>query len=296
MTGTCARRPAEFPAASSLKMRGCSLPLGGRTLVMGILNLTPDSFYDGGRHREPSSGLDHARRLLRDGADIIDVGGESSRPGAEPVDAVEEWRRIGPVVAELAAAGAVVSVDTCKAAVADMALAAGAAMINDISGGTFDPDLHRVTAAFGAGLVIMHIQNTPRNMQAAPAYTDLMGEIRDFLRRRAEAAMAAGVAPEAIVVDPGIGFGKRPEHNLEILARLGEIRSLGFPVLVGASRKSFIGHVTGLPPDERLEGSLGAAAAAVMHGADILRVHDVRETSRIVAVVDAILRAGGRKP
>ncbi len=263
---------------------------------MGILNLTPDSFYDGGRHRGPSAGLDHARRMLEEGADIIDVGGESTRPGAEPVDAAEEWRRIGNVVGELAAAGAVVSVDTCKAAVAGKALSAGASMVNDISGGTFDPDMHRMAAGFGAGLVVMHIQGTPRDMQASPSYLDLMGEIRDFLRRRAEAAAAAGVNPAAIFVDPGIGFGKKPEHNLEILARLGEIRSLGYPVLIGASRKSFIGHVTGLPSDERLEGSLGAAAAAVMNGADMLRVHDVRETSRAVAVVDAVVRSGERKP
>jgi len=271
-----------------LILRERRLELGKRTLVMGILNVTPDSFYDGGRHSRSIPALHRADAMAAEGADIIDVGGESTRPGAEAVPAEEEWRRIGPVVEHLVRESRVVSVDTYKAEVARRALEAGAHLINDISGGTMDKSIHRVAAEHGAGLVVMHIRGTPRTMQKSPSYGDLVGEITGFLRRQTEAAGRAGVSRRSLIIDPGIGFGKRPEDNLEIIGRLSLFRNLDYPLLVGPSRKSFIGHLTGLSPDERLEGSLGAAAAAAIYGADIIRVHDVKETVRLLAVVDPI--------
>lgn len=258
---------------------------------MGILNVTPDSFYDGGRYMDPGQALSKGLEMAEQGADILDVGAESTRPGAEPVDPREEWRRLGPIVGCLAQKGLAVSVDTYKADVARLALEAGAAMVNDISGGTMDPELPTVAASFGAALVVMHIRGTPRTMQVDPRYDDLMGEICGFLAGRAEAAVIAGVAPDSIVIDPGIGFGKKPEHNLEILMNLDRLRELGYPVLVGASRKSFIGLLTGEPPEGRLAGSIAVAAAAALHGAELVRVHDVRETRAALAVADALRRS-----
>ncbi len=275
-----------------LRLRDHTLTIGGRTLLMGILNVTPDSFYDGGRHDTAEKALERALLMASDGADIIDVGGESTRPASLPVDPGEEWRRVGPVIGELVARGIVVSVDTCKSTVARLALEAGAVLVNDISGGTMDERLFTVAAQYGAGLVITHIQGTPKTMQREPHYTNVMEEIARFLAGQAGAAQCAGVRPESVIVDPGIGFGKLPEHNLHIIRHLAKLSDLGYPVMVGHSRKSFIGHVTGLPPEERLEGSLGAAAAAAIYGADILRVHDVKETSRLLAVLDAIRRSG----
>ena len=269
-------------------LRERRLELGKRTLIMGILNVTPDSFFDGGRYREPILALRRADALAAEGADIIDVGGESTRPGAEAVPDDEEWLRIAPVIKHLVKEDRVVSVDTYKAEVARRALEVGAHLINDISGGTMGKDLHRVAARYGAGLVVMHIQGTPRTMQKSPSYRDLMGEIIEFLRRQTGAARAAGVHPRSLIIDPGIGFGKNLEDNLEIIGRLSILKSLAYPIMVGPSRKSFIGHLTGLSPDERLEGSLGAAAASAMYGADIIRVHDVGETARLLAVVDPI--------
>lgn len=276
-----------------LRLLDHSLTVGGRTLIMGILNVTPDSFYDGGRHARIEDALSAAAQMADNGADIIDVGGESTRPGAEPVNAREEWRRIGPVVTKLASRGLIVSVDTYKSEVAKLALEAGASLINDISGGTMDTDLAGIAASFGAGLIIMHIKGTPRNMQDDPVYGNLMGEIFQFLSGRAAAALDAGVKSESIIVDPGIGFGKKLEHNLEIIRHLSILKKLPYPLLVGASRKSFIGAVTGCPVESRLEGSIGAAAAAVLNGADILRVHDVAETAQAAAVVDAIMHGIG---
>ncbi len=271
-----------------LVLRGRSLEVGRRTLIMGILNVTPDSFYDGGRHNGTGAALEAAARMSKEGADIIDVGGESTRLGAEAVSPEEEWRRIGPVIGSLVDAGMTVSVDTWKSETARKALEAGAHLVNDISGGTLDPDLQRTVASFDAGLVVMHIQGIPGTMQADPSYTDLMGEILDFLSRQARAAVEAGVSPRSLMIDPGIGFGKRPGDNLEILARTSLLKELPYPLLVGASRKSFIGRLTGLPVEERLEGSLGAAVAAALLGADMVRVHDVRETARGLAVTDAV--------
>jgi dihydropteroate synthase len=265
--------------------------MGGRTLVMGILNVTPDSFSDGGKFPDAAAAVEHGRRLLADGADIVDVGGESSRPGAAPVPEEEELRRVVPVVEGLAREkGAVISVDTCKARVAEEAVAAGAAIINDISALRSDPRMAEVAARTGAGVVLMHMKGTPKDMQENPAYGDVVGEIAAFLAGRGEAARRAGVSGEAIAYDPGIGFGKTPAHNLELVRRLAEFRGLGGPILVGPSRKSFIGAVLDLPPAGRLEGTAAVVALAVAGGADVVRVHDVREMVRVAKVADAIVR------
>lgn len=253
----------------------------GRVLIMGILNVTPDSFSDGGRFLSPDAAVKRALIMEKEGADIIDVGGESSRPGAEPVPVEEELRRVIPVLERLRGKLRIpISIDTTKAEVAEAALRAGASIVNDISALRFDPAMASVVAEFGAGLVLMHMLGTPKTMQQAPHYEDVVREVREFLAERALYAQSQGIPREAIAVDPGIGFGKTVEHNLELLRRLPELVELGFPVLVGPSRKSFIGAVLGLGVEERLEGTLAACAVAVVRGADILRVHDVREVRR----------------
>lgn len=268
-----------------VKHSGGELRLGERTLVMGILNVTPDSFFDGGRWNEPAAAVEHGLKLWKQGADIIDVGGESTRPGSEPVSEEEERRRVVPVIERLAAEGVLVSVDTSKAAVAEAALRAGARIVNDITG-LADPKCAKIAAQFGAAVVIMHIKGTPKTMQENPEYDDLMAEITGALRRRVK---ESGIAEDRIILDPGIGFGKRPEHNVEILRRLREFRSLGFPVLVGTSRKSFIGHLLGgRPVGERLIGTLATVCASVANGADIVRVHDVAEAVDAVRIADAL--------
>ncbi|HVM44581.1 MAG TPA: dihydropteroate synthase, partial [Candidatus Thermoplasmatota archaeon] len=248
------------------RIRDGELPVGARTLLMGVVNVTPDSFSDGGRHASEGTAVAHALGLLREGADILDVGGESTRPGAAPVPADEEARRVLPVVRRLVAAGARVSVDTSKAGVAAQALAEGAHVVNDVTAGR-DPNMLRVVARAGAGLVLMHMQGEPRTMQQAPRYDDVVKEVAQFLIERARAAEAAGVARESIALDPGIGFGKALEHNLALLRHLDELRRLGYPLLVGASRKQFIGALTkegdSVPsPVDRLEGTLAAHLAA----------------------------------
>jgi len=270
----------------------------GRPLVMGILNVTPDSFYDGGLHFEPADAVQRGLRMAAEGADLVDVGGESTRPGAEPVGAEEEWSRIGPVVEGLAVEGSVpVSVDTTKSEVARRALDAGASVLNDVSGLRFDAELADLAAATGAGLVLMHMRGTPRTMQEDTEYDDLMGEIRGFLDSAVARARERGCRPEQLVVDPGIGFGKSARGSLELIARLGELTSLGPPVLVGPSRKSFIGETLGLPAEERLEGTLAACVAAWERGARVFRVHDVREARRALDLAAAVAReatpAGG---
>ena len=253
----------------------------GRVLIMGILNVTPDSFSDGGRFLSPDAAVKRALIMEKEGADIIDVGGESSRPGAEPVPVEEELRRVIPVLERLRGKLRIpISIDTTKAEVAEAALRAGASIVNDISALRFDPAMAFVVAEFGAGLVLMHMLGTPKTMQQAPHYEDVVREVREFLAERALYAQSQGIPREAIAVDPGIGFGKTVEHNLELLRRLPELVELGFPVLVGPSRKSFIGAILGLGVEERLEGTLAACAVAVVRGADILRVHDVREVRR----------------
>lgn len=256
---------------------------------MGILNVTPDSFSDGGEFDDPLTGVARARRMFAEGAHIIDVGGESTRPGSAEVPPAEEISRVRPVLVSLADELPIpLSVDTRHAEVARSAVEAGAAIINDVSGFR-DPEMVEVAAGTDAGLIVMHMLGEPRTMQEDPRYGDVVDEVRDFLARQTRELVGAGVAPERICVDPGIGFGKTLQHNLEILRRLPEIAGLGFPVLVGVSRKRFIGDITGATdPRDRLGGSIGAATWAVTHGADIVRVHDVADTVRALAVNAAI--------
>jgi dihydropteroate synthase len=266
------------------------LCLDGRALVMGIVNVTPDSFSDGGQFVASEAAVAHALDLVRQGADILDIGGESSRPGAEPVAADEELRRVLPVVRDLVGRTAVpISVDTTKAAVADACLAAGAHIINDITALQGDPDMARVVAARRAGVVLMHMRGTPQTMQLDPRYDDVTAEVERFLEARLHAAAAAGIEAGRVVLDPGIGFGKTSAHNLELLARLGELRALGRPVLLGVSRKGFFGKVLGRGVEERLTASLAAACHAVSLGAaQVIRAHDVRETHDAVTLLAAI--------
>lgn len=257
---------------------------------MGVLNVTPDSFSDGGRFLDLPAAVEQAWRLAQAGADIIDIGGMSSRPGAEEVSVAEELRRVLPVVeGVLEGVDAAVSVDTCRSEVAREALARGVHMINDITA-LAEPAMAELVAETGAAVILMHMQGTPRTMQHSPHYHDVVAEVRRFLASRIERARAAGVSPEAIVVDPGIGFGKTVGHNLEVLRRLGEFQDLGCPVLVGTSRKSFIGEVLGVPLGERLLGSLGSVVVARLAGASLFRVHDVAETRQVLTLTEAISR------
>ncbi|MCX7993426.1 MAG: dihydropteroate synthase [Fimbriimonadales bacterium] len=267
--------------------------LGQRTLVMGVLNTTPDSFYDGGRYASLNAALARVEQMLTEGADILDIGGESTRPGSQPVPEEEEIRRVIPLIETLLTRfpDAIVSVDTTKSRVAQLALQAGACIVNDISGATFDPYMLDIIAQANALVVLMHIQGTPQTMQLNPTYDDVVAEVKATLYAHARRAMDAGVLPEHIWLDPGIGFGKTVEHNLLLLRGLPELATLGFPILIGTSRKSFVGHILGgLPPEERLEGTLATLALAVAWGADIVRVHDVKEAVRAVKVADALCR------
>ncbi len=271
-----------------------------RTAVMGILNVTPDSFSDGGRYPDVVSAVARGVEMVRQGADIVDVGGESTRPGAAAVSAVEELERVIPVVRELRRRiAAPISIDTTKEEVARGALDAGADLVNDISALRFDPAMVRLVARENVPVVLMHMQGRPRTMQLAPRYRDVVGEVTAFLRERVAFAVDNGVAAERIVVDPGIGFGKGLDHNLALLRHLGALGELGRPVLVGLSRKSFLGRLLepGATADAgtpgRLEGSLAGTAAAVLAGAHMVRVHDVLETCRAVRVADAIRGARG---
>lgn len=276
--------------------------LSARTHIMGVLNVTPDSFSDGGRYATVDRAVARGLEMVEQGADIIDVGGESTRPksasygeGAHAVSMEEELRRIVPVIERLVRETDVpVSIDTYKAATADRALQAGATIVNDISGFTFDPDMPRVVARAGASAVVMHIKGTPQTMQLNPAYEDLFGEISAFLKQCLERGQEAGI--NQMIVDPGIGFGKQEEHNLQVIAGLGEFAALGHPVCVGPSRKSFLGSILGLPVHDRLEGSLAAVVACILRGAHIVRVHDVKEAVRAARVADAIVDAGQYQP
>ena len=273
---------------------GRVLPASRRTLIHAVLNVTPDSFSDGGSHLAPDGDVAPAiaagRAMVTAGADLVDVGGESTRPGAQPVSAEEELARTVPVVQALAEDGIVVSIDTTKAVVARAAVEAGAAIVNDVSAGRLDPELYPTVADLGVPYVLMHMQGTPRTMQQDPTYDDVVAEVFDHFVGELVRLEAAGVPRERVVIDPGIGFGKTVEHNLALLRHLRSFTSLGRPVLIGASRKSFIGKLSGgLGIEDRLEGSLAAAALAVAGGARILRVHDVAETRRALAVADAIV-------
>lgn len=273
-----------------LQCGGKTLRLGQRTLLMGIVNVTPDSFSDGGEFLEPGRAVEHGLRLAAEGADLLDIGGESTRPGAEPVDAATECARVVPVVAALARqAGVPVSIDTSKALVARQAFEAGATVLNDVTALRGDPAMAAAAAQSGYPVVLMHMQGTPRTMQQAPSYGDLMGEIVAFLRASMARAVEAGVREEQLVVDPGLGFGKSLAHNLEVLERVGELRSLGRPILLGPSRKSLIGKVLGVAANQRLFGTAATVALGIARGAHILRVHDVAPMSQVARMVDAAL-------
>jgi dihydropteroate synthase len=264
---------------------------------MGILNVTPDSFSDGGRFLDPERAVEHALQMVAEGADFVDIGGESTRPkggsyreGADVVDAKEECRRILPVIRHVAAqTDTPISVDTYKASVAREALQAGAVIVNDISGFHFDAEMPNAVAEAGASAVVMHIQGTPKTMQDNPSYVDLFGEIAAYLREGIERGERAGV--RQLLVDPGIGFGKTLDHNLKILAGVGLFADLGYPILLGPSRKSFLGRILDLPVEDRLEGTLASITAAVLNGVHVVRVHDVKEVKRASLVADAIRRA-----
>jgi dihydropteroate synthase len=274
------------------------LPTATRCLVMGVVNVTPDSFSDGGRYLDRGAAVAHGLALAAEGADLLDVGGESTRPGAGEVTEAVELERVLPVIEQLAgAAGVPVSVDTRKAAVAATALAAGATMVNDVSAGRHDPDLLGVAAEAKVPLVLMHMLGTPATMQDAPRYDDVVAEVEAFLAERCQAAEAAGVDHDALVVDPGIGFGKRDRDNYALLDGLARFTRLGHPVLVGTSRKGFIGRALDAPVDQRLEGTAATVVWAVERGARIVRVHDVAPLVRTVRMTELLLAggSGGRK-
>ena len=297
--------PAK-PFPSALTVAGHTLVWGRRTYVMGILNLTPDSFSGDGLlpadgPLSPAAALEQARRFLSEGADILDVGGESTRPGSQPVSAREEIERVVPAIRAIAAEfpQALLSVDTYKAAVAEAALQAGAQIVNDVWGLRADPELAAVAARAGVPVVLMHNRSSPASVEVrerlgsaytGSEYSDLLEDVKRELLDSVGIARRAGIPDERIILDPGIGFGKTVAHNLELIRRLDEIRALGFPVLLGPSRKSFIGYTLDLPPDQRMEGTAAAVAVGITRGADIVRVHDVPPISRVVKMTDAIVR------
>lgn len=277
------------PAAATLAFRRATFDFG-RTYVMGVVNVTPDSFSDGGVFADAAAAIAHGQRLVAQGADVVDIGGESTRPGAAPVAAPEEAARVVPVVRALAG-HATVSVDTCKAAVAAAALDAGAEIVNDVSGGALDPELLAVAARHRAVVVLGHMRGTPADMQLHARYQDVVRDVTRELGRRVEAAVAAGVADGRIFVDPGLGFAKSAAHNLQLLARLDALAVLGCPIVVGASRKSFLGALTGQDVRHREQATAAANTVAILNGAAMVRVHDVAAQKDAIAVADAIKRA-----
>jgi dihydropteroate synthase len=265
--------------------------LESKTHIMGVLNVTADSFSDGGRFLKHQDAIAQGMRMVEQGADIIDVGGESTRPGSDPISLKEELSRVIPVISALSQQTEVpISIDTYKSEVAKRALDAGAQMINDISALRFDPEMKKIAKEYDVPIVLMHIKGTPKDMQQNPWYEDVIGEISEYLNESIKMAQEAGIDKGKIIIDPGIGFGKRLEDNLNILKNLGKFSILGCPILIGCSRKSFIGRILELPVEERLEGSLAALAASVMNGASMVRVHDVEESKRVTRMVDAIIR------
>ena len=274
-----------------MNCRGKTLTLGDRTHVMGILNVTPDSFSDGGHYFEVQHAVAHTQAMVEEGATLIDIGGESSRPGALPVSVDEELTRILPVIRAVSdTVDVLISVDTYKAEVARQALQAGAHLVNDITALRADAEMASVVAKAEAGLILMHIKGTPRTMQHAPQYDDVVSEVRTSLQKSIRIAEKQGIAAERIIIDPGIGFGKTTAHNLELLKNLSAFRSLNKPLLIGTSRKSFIGNVLGLPITERVEGTAATVCWAIAHGADIVRVHDVKANVRAALMTDALYR------
>lgn len=278
-------------ATRLIKCGQYNLEIGKRTLVMGIVNVTPDSFSDGGRFFDSEKAIEQAKLLANQGADIIDIGGESTRPGSESVTLEEEKRRVIPVIEGITGEVNVpISIDTCKSEVAKTALNKGASIINDISAMRFDSKIVDVALEHDVPIILMHMKGTPKNMQSNPSYTSVMREIKEFLRDRVEFAVSKGMERDSIIIDPGIGFGKTTEHNYEIIKKLRELKELDLPILIGPSRKSFIGNTLGTDVDDRLEGTLATITMCVMNGADMVRVHDVKEVLRVVRMTDAIYR------
>jgi dihydropteroate synthase len=276
----------------TINFRKRVLSFSSRTHLMGILNVTPDSFSDGGEFFQVEDAVKQGIRMAKEGADIIDVGGESTRPESDPVTIEEELSRVIPVIEALSKQVNIpISIDTYKSQVAKKALHAGAEMINDISALRFDPQMKKIAAEYQVPTVLMHIKGTPKNMQKNPYYDDVITEITEYLKESIEIAENAGIDREKIIIDPGIGFGKRLEDNLNILKNLKKFSILDCPIMVGPSRKSFIGKILDLPVEERLEGSLAALAVSIMKGANIVRVHDVKESKRVACLVDSILKA-----
>jgi dihydropteroate synthase len=267
---------------------GGSLVLGKRTCIMGVLNVTPDSFSDGGEWMDVDRAVRRARTMVRQGADLIDVGGESTRPGARAVPAAEEIRRVVPVIERLADEKILVSIDTSKAAVARAAFKAGAKILNDVTALRGDRAMAKAAARAGVAVILMHMKGTPRTMQKNPEYRDVVGEILRFFRKILRTACRAGIERDKILLDPGIGFGKLPEHNLEILRRLDEFRTLGRPLAIGTSRKGFIGRALNRRVNDRMSGTAATVAAAILRGADVVRVHDVREMTDVARMTDLI--------
>jgi dihydropteroate synthase len=263
---------------------------GKKTYIMGIINVTPDSFYDGGKYNNLEQAVLLAEKLIKDGADILDIGGESTRPAAKSVSPDEELSRVIPLIEKIKDFGIPISIDTTKAEVAEEAVKAGAKIINDISGLNFDPEMVKVAARTGVYIIIMHIKGTPKNMQENPVYGNLLVEMEEYFEKSITLALKNNVSREKIIIDPGIGFGKTLEHNLEILRNLSEIKKIGYPVMLGTSRKSFISKISALPVEERLEGSLATVVTGISQGIDIVRVHDVKETKRAILVADAVYR------
>ncbi|MBA4313066.1 MAG: dihydropteroate synthase [Chlorobiaceae bacterium] len=267
----------------------CSFDFAKRTFLMGILNITPDSFADGGKFNCIDDAVNYALKMADEGADIIDIGGESTRPGSTQISVEEELKRVLPVIERLVKQTNVpISIDTYKSEVAELALNAGAQIVNDISGLHFDPKMAPIVARLHASLVVMHIKGTPRTMQANPEYNNLITEVKSYLETSINSAVSSGI--KQIIIDPGIGFGKTVEHNLEIIKCLREFSALGYPIMTGPSRKSFIGKILNVDVDDRLEGTAAAVAACVMNGANIVRVHDVRAMKRVVSLIDAICK------
>ena len=279
----------EQPSAFQLKLKNKTLDLSARTHIMGILNVTPDSFSDGGHFLKTDAAVEQGIRMVEQGADIIDIGAESTRPGADPVSENEELNRLIPVIEGIKREGDIpISVDTYKSKVAEEAIKSGADIINDISGLRFDKEMKVIAAKYDAPVVIMHIKGEPKNMQVNPHYYDMMDEIYNYLAKSIKIAWEAGLK-NSIIVDPGIGFGKRLNDNFEILRRLSEFHCLGCPILIGPSRKSFIGDVLDLPSDQRVEGTAATVAIGVQNGAHIVRVHDVKEMKRVCIIADRLV-------
>ena len=289
------QKQAVSGTAANWSLPRIELPWNQRTLIMGVVNVTPDSFSDGGRFLDADAAIRQGLELLAQGADVLDIGGESTRPGSDPVTAEEELRRVLPVIKGIMAGAsqAVISIDTYRARVADEAIQAGAQVINDITALRGDAGMAALAASSGAGLILMHMQGQPKTMQVSPNYDDVVAEVGDFLLTQAQAAQAAGVARERIVIDPGIGFGKTLQHNLALIRGLAKLRGRGYPVLLGASRKAMLGTITGgKPAEERLWATIGAHVAGAMLGADLVRVHDVEPVRDAILVADAVMGGG----